>query len=98
MNGSSVLFTDRDTVSPQGTGIQDESAWSERRRGPLASGTSIRWLAEATNHIASLAQLGENWDGYDAAAPDPAILASAVEFLKEVVGSAGVEELGHSRP
>ena len=47
---------------------------------PVAIGLQNRLIA-LQNRIQSFSERGENWNGYDVAAPDPAAIAHAVQWI-----------------
>jgi hypothetical protein len=78
-------LADREFTAMPIPGVLEDSALVVSGMDPNEPLVDPAWINEAMNYLDSLASMRENWDGYNAAAPDRAILASAASFLRSYV-------------
>ena len=79
---SDAALVDRELDREERSGAVDDRALSVRApRVPQARGLPS-WWTQATEQLRAMRSLGENWDGYGAAAPRAEILHSAIGFLR----------------
>lgn len=63
------------------TNIEPAYQFNLRDYAPTDIRAIQSWLQREAD-LSSLCKLGENWDGFDAAAPDDAIINKAISFLR----------------